>query len=646
MTWGDRGQAGAAGPAREERRRAWNRYREAAVSGAVPRPEERATTVSELVRDRALQWWTVDATAGPASSGRWRDLRLVPLGAAAWLGAALAPVLTPLDTGSTVLPGPLGAVLLAVLCVAACASFLGAGTRLAARKPGSRSRGRTHASRLPRASAWPPRPRGVLRHLARASMVTACTAASLAAGLVAGAAHGAAERAGPAGELLARGGPTVATVEILGEPSPQRQSGSFGSGPRFSAPGRLLHATGGGRAFTASAPVRLIGGTHLEQLRPGTTVEVPGRVVPATRPGGAALLSVAGAPRAVSSDGARQVVGDVRRSLRESAGWLWEDAAGLLPGMTAGDTSALPADLEEAMRDVGLGHLTAVSGANFTLLLGTVLLALRTVRASRWAAALGCAAALIAFTIVVGPEPSVVRAAAMGAVGLVAVLSGRAARSCSTLSAAVLVLVLLEPALALSMGFLLSVAATLGIALLGPSLTQILAAHLPGWLSLAIAVPLSAQLTCGPLIVLIQPSFLTLSLAANLLVAPFVPIVTVAGTLALATCSWCPPVAFLATAVGGAAAQAVAGSARLLAGLPGATAPWPEGPVGAAAMAGVSLLNAALLWAALLPSGRHAVWSGFRGLARLLRGASLAAVGCVGTVLGLGTAAARGRVDG
>jgi competence protein ComEC len=203
----------------------------------------------------------------------------------------------------------------------------------------------------------------------------------------------------------------------------------------------------------------------------------------------------------------------------------------------------------------------------------------------------------------------------MGAVGLVALMSGRAGRSCSSLSGAILVLVLLEPDLALSMGFLLSVAATLGIALLGPPLTGILAARMPAWLAVAVAVPLSAQLMCGPLVVLIQPSFLTLSLAANIAVSPFVPIVTVAGTVALATCTWCPPVALLCTAVGGAAAQAVAGTARLLASLPGAALPWPDGLAGAGAMAVMSTVNVAALWAAFSPAGRRAALRLVRALA-------------------------------
>lgn len=475
------------------------------------------------------------------------------------------------------------------------------------------------------------------RRAAGAAVLAACTVLSTAAGCAAALGHGAAERAGPAGELILRGGQTVATVQVTGDPSPQRQGRAFGSGPRFSAAGVLVRATDAGRVFSASAPIMVVGGADVGTLRAGTTIEVAGHIVPPTGPGAAAMLSIRSRPRVTATDGPRRLVGTVREAFRDSAAWLWADAAGLLPGMTVGDTAALPAELETAMRDVGLGHLTAVSGANFTLLFGAVLLVLRLVRASRIVSVLGCAAALVAFAAVVGPEPSVMRAAAMGAVGLLALLSGRPGRSCSALAAAVSVLVLHDPPLALSMGFLLSVVATLGIALLGPPLTGVFAARLPGWLAAAVAVPLSAQLACGPIMVLIQPAFLSMSLVANLASTPFVPIVTVAGTLALATAAWCPPAAFLATALGGAAAQAVAAIARALASAPAATLPWPQGPPGALAMAGMSVVNGLILWAALVPSGRLAAASACRLAVRSLRTAA--------TGVGLGQRRSRERVD-
>lgn len=96
--------------------------------------------------------------------------------------------------------------------------------------------------------------------------------------------------------------------------------------------------------------------------------------------------------------------------------------------------------------------------------------------------------------------------------------------------------------------------------------------------------------------------------------------------------------ALVCTAIGGAAAQAVAASARLLASLPGAALPWPDGPAGALAMAVTSAVNSAALWVGLSPAGRRAA-------ARLARGLTDSARAAAASTSGLGRGARRGRVD-
>ncbi|WP_077487893.1 ComEC/Rec2 family competence protein [Sinomonas mesophila] len=595
--------------ARDGRGRAWERYRSSAASGVAvgeaPRPR---------LRDRAKEWiaglWSNADAPSAVWGGRWRDLRLAPLGAAAWLGAALGAPLaallgTGLGTGPAAGAGLAGTAALASI-LAGLALVGAAAVRMRRRRAGLRRGSRPGA----RPSARQ-----------KAAVLGGCIAVALGAGLTASAAQWGTENSGPTGELLSRGGQTTATVEVTDDARAQRLGGALASGPRFLAEARLLEATYGGRAFSSRARVLLAGGPELEGLRAGVRLELAGTVVPAEQPAGRALLSLDSPPRTVgSADGARAAA-SAREALRGASSWLPADAAGLLPGMAVGDTSALPADLEEAMRAVGLGHLTAVSGANFTIVLGAVLLTMRSLRAPRWLAVGASAAALGGYLAVVGPEPSVARAAVMGTVGLAALTAGRPGRSCSALAAAVLVMVVVDPSLAASLGFVLSVTATLGIALVGPPLAQALAHRLPGWLALSAAVPLSAQLLCGPIVVLIQPQFLTLSLAANVAVAPLVPLVTLAGTLALATGVWCPPAAVACAALGGAAAQGVAAVARAAASVPGAALPWPDGAPGALAMAGMSAVNLAALWAVFVPSGRAASAVVLHAAADALRGA-------------------------
>ncbi|NQD90990.1 ComEC/Rec2 family competence protein, partial [Paenarthrobacter sp. CM16] len=271
---------------------------------------------------------------------------------------------------------------------------------------------------------------------------------------------------------------------------------------------------------------------------------------------------------------------DVRKRFVSAADWLPPDAAGLLPGMVTGDTSALPESLETAMKTTGMTHLTAVSGANCSLILGGFILLARCFRWARPAAGAFAACGLLAFVIMVGPDPSVLRAAVMGTVGLAALTGGLRGRSLSFLCLATTILLLLDPAMAANMGFLLSVLATLGIVLLAARVASWIPAWLPRWVAAGVAVPLSAQLLCGPVIVALQPQFTTFALIANVAAGPLVAPVTILGTIAVPLTTALPWLAVVPIAVAGTCAGLVAGVARFFAGLPGAALPWAEGPVG------------------------------------------------------------------
>ncbi len=129
------------------------------------------------------------------------------------------------------------------------------------------------------------------------------------------------------------------------------------------------------------------------------------------------------------------------------------DQAAMLPGLVLGDTSSVPPATTAQFRTAGLTHLTAVSGANVTIVCGAVLLSARLV-GPRTAVALA-ALALVAFVVVVQPTASVLRAAVMGALALLAVLAGRRRQAIPVLSAAVLALLVAAPQLAVDVGFAL-----------------------------------------------------------------------------------------------------------------------------------------------------------------------------------------------
>ena len=130
----------------------------------------------------------------------------------------------------------------------------------------------------------------------------------------------------------------------------------------------------------------------------------------------------------------------------------------------------------------------------------------------------GGLAVLVLFGTLTRWEPSVLRAVAMAGLTLLAAALGRPASSLRILSLAVTGLVLVDPLLVHSLGFLLSVGACAGIALFSARL----AARLPGPRPVAgaIGVTLAAQVGVLPILVPVFGGLPVAALPANLLGAP------------------------------------------------------------------------------------------------------------------------------
>ncbi|MFK0000944.1 ComEC/Rec2 family competence protein [Paenarthrobacter sp. NPDC090522] len=504
------------------------------------------------------------AESAEGTSARRLDVRLVPTALAAW-SAALA---------GTVAPQPWSASICAVLVVGAL------GLTVSGRK--RRRRG----------------------------MWVRTTSSTLALACVAGAAvalHCALDMAwreqGPLAAAAARNDGVVITVRVTGPPAALSVPGHSGES-RWAVPTQVEHFTSQGNTVTDSAAVLVIGGDAWERVQPGQSLRTAGTLGEGKQgQPEAAVLAASTAPVLVAdSYDPQQTAARAREQFRKASAWLPPDAAGLLPGMVTGDTSTLPESLESAMKTTGMTHLTAVSGANCSLVLGGFILLARTFRLPRPLAAISGVAGLAAFVVLVGPDPSVLRAAVMGTVGLAALTAGRRGRSLSFLCLASTSLLLLDPGLSVSFGFLLSVLATLGIVLFAGRLASWFPAWVPAWLATGIAVPLSAQFMCGPAIVALQPQFSPYSLAANVLAGPLVAPVTILGTISVPLAS-VPWLAAAPVAVAGTSAGMVAAVARFFAALPGAAMPWAEGPVGIASMLAFSTVAVLVTWSMLHPAG-------------------------------------------
>jgi competence protein ComEC len=151
-----------------------------------------------------------------------------------------------------------------------------------------------------------------------------------------------------------------------------------------------------------------------------------------------------------------------------------------------------------------------------------------------------------------------------------------------------------DPWLAASAGFALSVAASGALILLAPHLTRGMRRWLPGPLALAIAVPLAAQLVCGPIIALFADQQSLVGLAANLLAAPAAPLATVIGMLACLAAP-IPPLADLLAASAWLPAAWIAATAQVSAAVPLAQIAMPAGVLSAAVVGVVSAAIAVVL---------------------------------------------------
>ena len=270
------------------------------------------------------------------------------------------------------------------------------------------------------------------------------------------------------------------------------------------------------------------------------------------------------------------------------------EQAAMLPGLVLGDTSAVTATTSREFKAAGMTHLTAVSGANVTIVCGAVLFSARLV--GRRFAVLLAAAALAAFVIVVQPTASVLRAAVMGAIALAAMLSSRRRQAIPALCATVLLLMAVAPQLAVDVGFALSVVATAALVVIAPVWSRRLVAR--GWpkpLADAVAVAWAAQVVTAPLVAAISGRFSVVAAVANLAATVVIAPITVLGTAAAVLCPFWPAAAQLLIRFTGPEVWWVLHVAHWAAGVPGATVPVPKGVAGVLLVGGVSVL-AVVLW--------------------------------------------------
>ncbi|HWQ59841.1 MAG TPA: ComEC/Rec2 family competence protein [Candidatus Fimivivens sp.] len=221
----------------------------------------------------------------------------------------------------------------------------------------------------------------------------------------------------------------------------------------------------------------------------------------------------------------RALFGFSRRFKEALSRALPEPEAGLAVGLVVGGSRQLPDAVVSDFRDAGLSHVVAVSGYNISIIAGCFLLLGIALCLSRPHAAVFSLLATAAFVLISGAPASAVRAFGMSATLVSAGWFGRRYASINAIIIVASVMVVLNPLiLRHDVGFLLSFAATVGIALSSPYIGRIVKWVSHGRLFVEAALlTFCANLFVMPVIFANFGAFSPVSFLANAIILPLVP---------------------------------------------------------------------------------------------------------------------------
>lgn len=245
-----------------------------------------------------------------------------------------------------------------------------------------------------------------------------------------------------------------------------------------------------------------------------------------------------------------------------------EPAAALLTGLLTGSRTNLPQNVQDDFRTAGLTHIVAISGSNITIivqLLGTLLFFLP-IRFRLIPSVIGIAL----FTLFVGASASVVRAAIMGSIGLLALHSGRLYHARLAILWTAFGMTLWNPLqLWHDAGFQLSFFAVIGLTECMPVLQKYLS-KIPATLGLkdALLATLSAQITTIPLSAMLFQQVSLIAPISNIFVAPLIPPAMLIGFIATLLGFIHPILSFLPSALATALLELIILISRLSATIP------------------------------------------------------------------------------
>jgi competence protein ComEC len=399
---------------------------------------------------------------------------------------------------------------------------------------------------------------------------------------------------GPVSRLAAAQSRATATATVTGDPKPVKgiillpvRIDEVSSNPDADEPGPRLHVHSD--ATVLAHPREPDDVARWMTLLPSMHIELTGRFIPPKDPadGDAATLTVSQTPNVIGGPSLlQQFAGALRSDLHHAVADLPAEPAGVLPALTLGDTSAVPAQTTADLKTAGLSYLVVVSGENLVFLSAAVIPLVRYAGLRAHALAVFAAVLALGFTVLARPGPPMVRATVTALLASIALATGRRFRGLTATAGAALILMLVDPWLAHQYGFVLSVAATAGLLISAPGWRDRLTVlhRVPRWIATSAAYTAAAEVYCEPLLVTFTGALPLYSIAANVLAVPAAPAATVLGVAAMAGYVLWPPAGHAAAWLAQWPTRWICVVAHGVAHVPGATLPWPNGLTGMLAL--------------------------------------------------------------
>ena len=218
--------------------------------------------------------------------------------------------------------------------------------------------------------------------------------------------------------------------------------------------------------------------------------------------------------------------------------------ASLMAGILLGVDTGLPADLQQAFKDTGTAHIIAISGFNIAIIAG-IFFALFSRVFGQLRGSIVAILGIALYTLLVGADAAVVRAAIMGGISLTVRQLGRRNDGLNALMLSAALMAIFNANIPWDVGFQLSFFATLGLILYAESFqnwaVRVISRYTTPGAAQKVAAPISeyflltlaAQLTTLPIMAYHFKRISLISLIANPFVLPVQPAVMIVGGIAI-----------------------------------------------------------------------------------------------------------------